>query len=222
VGAVNTLVKLEGIGFAYAGRPPIFDGLGFELRRGDRIGLIGANGSGKTTLFHLMMGLLTTCKGRVEAFGRTRTREKDFREVRERIGLLFQDPDDQLFCPTVGEDIAFGPLNLGKSRADVREIVEKTLDMLGLRGFEDRVTHNLSGGEKRLVSLATVLAMGPEVLLLDEPTNGLDETVTERVMQVLNRLDISLVIASHNRDFLAETTRLTYRLKDGELYDLRE
>jgi len=143
------IIKLEGMSFAYIGRSMLFDQFGFEFRqKGDRIGLIGPNGSGKTTLFHIMIGLLKPMRGSVTAFGKTRTMEIDFREMRKKIGLLFQDADDQLFSPTVVEDIAFGPLNLGKSHDEVHEIVEHTLEILGLKGFENRVTYNLSGGEK--------------------------------------------------------------------------
>ena len=117
----------------------------------------------------------------MEVFGKPRAAERDFHEVRRRVGLLFQDADDQLFCPTVVEDVAFGPLNLGLPRDRVRQVVAETLEAVGLAGYEHRITYKLSGGEKRLVALATVLAMQPEVLLLDEPTSGLDEQATERL-----------------------------------------
>jgi cobalt/nickel transport system ATP-binding protein len=214
------VIKLEGIRFAYPDRPLLLDELDFEFKQDDRIGLIGSNGSGKTTLFHIMTGLLTPIGGSITAFGSVRTKERDFREVREKVGLLFQDADDQLFCPTVGEDVAFGPLNLGRSREEVHIIVTQTLETLGLNGFQDSVTYTLSGGEKKLASLATVLAMRPKALLLDEPTNGLDENVTKRVMHVLNNLDIPFVIASHDRDFLKHTTAKIYMLKKGKIRSL--
>jgi cobalt/nickel transport system ATP-binding protein len=220
VNSEKFIIKLEGIRFAYPEKPLLFDRFDFEFKQGDRIGLIGSNGSGKTTLFHLVTGLLAPLNGTISAFGKIRRTETDFREVREKIGFLFQDPDDQLFCPTVGEDIAFGPLNLGKSREEVKKIVMSTLDILGLKGFEHSVTYNLSGGEKRLVSLATVLAMRPKALLLDEPTGGLDDKVTARVIHVLSALDVSMVIASHDRTFLDETTSEICELKDGRIYRL--
>ena len=213
----KTVIKLEGISFAYPGGSILFDRLGFEFSQGDRIGLVGPNGSGKTTLFHIMIGLIKPMLGNVTSFGKIRTTEKDFREMRQNIGLLFQDADSQLFCPTVTEDIAFGPLNLGKSHDEVHEIVEHTLEILGLKGFENRVTHNLSGGEKKLVSLATVLAMRPKALLLDEPTTGLDKDVTKRIIQVLNDLDLSFVGISHNKDFLNETTQKIFKLNNSEI-----
>ena len=213
----KTIIKLERISFAYPGESILFDRLGFEFRQGDRIGLVGPNGSGKTTLFHIMIGLIKPMLGNVTSFGKIRTTESDFREMRKNIGLLFQDADNQLFCPTVTEDIAFGPLNLGKSHDEVHEIVEHTLEILGLKGFENRVTHNLSGGEKKLVSLATVLAMRPKALLLDEPTTGLDEDVTKRIIQVLNDLNLSFVGISHDKDFLNETTQKIFKLNNSDI-----
>jgi len=213
----KTIIKLEGISFAYPGESILFDRLNFEFNQGDRIGLVGPNGSGKTTLFHIMIGLIKPLSGNITSFEKIRTTENDFREMRKDIGLLFQDADDQLFCPTVTEDIAFGPLNLGKSHDEVREIVEHTLEILGLKGFENRVTHNLSGGEKKLVSLATVLAMRPNALLLDEPTTGCDKNVTKRIIQVLNDLDISFVGISHDKIFFNETTQKIFRLNNGEI-----
>jgi cobalt/nickel transport system ATP-binding protein len=211
------IINLEDISFGYPGRPPILDKLHLSLYRGDRMGLIGPNGSGKTTLFHVIMGLLKPYPGRIEIFGTPVKEEKDFRSVRQRIGLLFQDADDQLFSPTVLEDVAFGPLNLGKSQDEAKKIARSTLESLGLAGFEDRVTYKLSGGEKRLVSLATIMAMEPEVLLLDEPTTGLDETTERRLVDILKRLDFSYILVSHNIDFLLETTDYIAYMSNGKI-----
>jgi cobalt/nickel transport system ATP-binding protein len=216
------IIRLNGLTFAYPGnasKPRVLDGLDLQISRGERIGLIGANGSGKTTLFHLIMGLLPPTEGEVVVFGRKRQQEKDFREVRQKIGLLFQDADDQLFCPTVAEDVAFGPLNLGKTEEEALAITEDVLSRLGLQGFEDRLTYKLSGGEKRLVSLATVLAMQPEVLMLDEPTTGLDEDTVESLIRLLRDSTLTYLIASHNRDFLSRTTDTVYRLVQGTLVE---
>ena len=211
------LINLEGISFNYPGGPPVVYNLDFHFHRGDRIGLIAPNGSGKTTLLHLIMGLIKPSAGRIEIFGKLVNNEKDFIDVRRRIGLLFQDADDQLFSPTVLEDVAFGPLNLGKSKDGAIEIARRTLNFLGLYGFEDRITFKLSGGEKRLVSLATVLAMEPEILLLDEPVNGLDLKTKNKLTEVLSGLDLSYILISHDFDFLAETAGAIYTMEDGKI-----
>ena len=216
----GVIIDLKGVSFVYYGnqsRRPVLDGISLQINRGDRVGLIGPNGSGKTTLFHLLMGLLRPTQGEIVVFGKKRQEEKDFREVREKIGLLFQDSDDQLFCPTVAEDVAFGPLNLGRSQKEALEITRQVLARLGLEEFENRLTYKLSGGEKRLISLATVLAMQPEVLVLDEPTTGLDEDTVERLVQILRSSNLTYLIASHNRDFLAKTIDTVYELKQGKL-----
>jgi len=211
------ILNLSAIRYGYPGGPLVLKDLDFHLHAGDRIGLVAPNGSGKTTLFHIIMGLLRPLSGTVEAFGTLRKTEKDFIEVRRRIGLLFQDADDQLFSPTVLEDVAFGPLNLGKTRAEAMAVAEKTLDFLGLNGFEERVTYKLSGGEKRLVSLATVLAMEPEVLLLDEPSTGLDSGTKASLIRILNTLELSFVLISHEFDFLSQTARQIYTMEDGRI-----
>ena len=212
------LIKINKLSFAYPSRQPIFNKMNFNFSKGQRIGLVGPNGSGKTTLFHLIMGLLSPLEGKIEIFGKERKEERDFTDVRERIGLVFQDPDDQLFSPTVAEDISFGPLNLGKNHQETKKILKETLETLGLVGFENRITHNLSYGEKRLVSLATVWAMQPEVLLLDEPIVWLDEKTIEKVEQILkSNQNLSYIIISHDKKFLKNTTDSIYLMDNGEI-----
>jgi cobalt/nickel transport system ATP-binding protein len=213
----DVLIRANGLSFSYSPDRPVLRGVNLKLRKAERVALTGPNGAGKSTLLHIIVGLLSPGSGELEAFGKPRRNERDFEEVRARAGLLFQDPDDQLFCPTVFEDVAFGPLNLGKRPEEARQNVTETLDRLGLTGYESRVTYRLSGGEKRLVSLATVLAMEPEVLLLDEPTAGLDEEATERVTRVLNGLRSSMLIVSQDRDFLSDTTGRRLSLRDGSV-----
>ena len=212
------LLALQEVHFAYRDDVPVLSGCSLSVYPGDRIGITGANGSGKTTLLWLMVGLLLPTKGTIFAFGRPRSREQEFHEVRKRVGLLFQDSDDQLFCPTVLEDVAFGPLNLGKSRSEAIAVSRRILDELQLAGYENRITYHLSGGEKRLVALATILAMEPEVLLLDEPTTGLDEASRERVIRLVENLSQALVIVSHDRDLLDRVTNRRLVLRDGKLH----
>ena len=211
------MIQLDGVSFAYEAARPVLDGIDFTLAAGDKVALNGPNGAGKTTLLHLMVGLVTPQAGRVVAFGRPRRVEKDFVEVRARAGLLFQDADDQLFCPTVAEDVAFGPLNQGKTKAEARAIVHQTLSELGLEGLEHRVTHKLSGGQRRLVSLAAVLALRPEALLLDEPTNALDDATRTRLLDILAGLPQAMVIVSHDRDVLDRLANREVRLEAGKL-----
>ncbi|MFC1868284.1 energy-coupling factor ABC transporter ATP-binding protein [Thermodesulfobacteriota bacterium] len=202
----HLLIDLDDISFSYPGGRPVLENLCLQLNEKERVGLIGPNGSGKTTLFHIIMGLLKPSSGSIEIFGKKVRDKKDFRPVRQQIGLLFQDADDQLFSPTVLEDVAFGPLNQGRSISEARDIARETLSTLGLDGFENRITYRLSGGEKKLVSLATVLAMKPKVLLLDEPTTGLDSETTKKIIDVVERIDISYIFISHNMDFINRTT----------------
>jgi cobalt/nickel transport system ATP-binding protein len=164
------------------------------------------------------MGLLKPTSGSIEIYNRPARTEKDFRKIRPKIGLLFQDADDQLFSPTVLEDVAFGPLNLGKSQDEAVEIAINTLNFLGLAGFEDRITYKLSGGEKKLVSLATVLAMQPEVLLLDEPTSGLDDKTKAILKRVLSDLDLTYILISHEIEFLTEITDSIYTMNNGRIH----
>lgn len=208
------MIHLKNIRFRYNSRY-VLDGLNLDVSQRDRIGLIGPNGSGKTTLCQIIMGLLAPESGDIEIFGKARIQEQDFQEIRGRIGFLFQDADDQLFCPTVLEDVAFGPLNMGKSPAEAKRIVAATLASLNLKGFEERITYQLSGGEKRLVSLATVLAMEPDMLILDEPTGGLDEETTERIIHILNESQLTFILISHDREFLEKTTNRILRIKSG-------
>ncbi len=164
----------------------------FALYPDRKIGLYGPNGSGKTTFFRLIMGLAAPQEGRILFHGRPLETEKDFRELRCKVGLVLQHAEDQLFCPTVLEDVAFGPLNLGCTQDEARDRAASTLERLGLAGFENRLTHRLSGGEKKLVSLATVLVMEPEAL--------------QRIIGVLKTLPTARIIISHDWDFLAETS----------------
>lgn len=213
----NSVIRLSDISFSYPGGPRVLKNLDLRVMPADRIGILAPNGSGKTTLFHLIMGLLPPDEGTLEIFGKPAATEKDFAEVRKKIGLLFQDADDQLFCPTVIEDVAFGPLNMGMSRQQALETSRATLSFLGLTGFENRITYKLSGGEKKLVSLATVLAMSPEVLLLDEPLTGLDHDTRKKMVSVLQELDLTYMVISHDLDFLTAISREVYTMKDGKI-----
>jgi len=214
------LIELKAVRFAYGSKKLVLDGVDFELYPGERVGLIGSNGCGKTTFLHLLVGLLFPQAGSIHAFGKVRADEASFREVRRRAGLVFQDADDQLFCPTVIEDVAFGPLNLGKTAEEARRDATETLELLGLTGLEERITYTLSGGEKQRVALATVLAMKPEVLLLDEPTEGLDEEARARTLAILSKLPQAMILVSHEREFVRNLATRMVHMNGGGLVEL--
>ncbi len=211
------IINFRDINFSYPDGKSVLTHVNFKFYKGDRLGLIAPNGSGKTTFIHLIMGLNKPTSGSMELFGKPAAKTKDFEEARRRIGLLFQDPDDQLFSPTVIEDVAFGPLNLNQSKEKALDIARRTLAKLGLAGFEDRVTFKLSGGEKRLVSLAAVLAMQPDVLLLDEPLNGLDQVASVKITKIVSSLEQSCIIISHDIDFILSTTHKICTIRNGAI-----
>jgi len=214
---MKNIIQIEDLNFGYPHEEKLFNNLSFSLKKGQRVGLTGHNGSGKTTFFHLIMGLIKPLSGDIKIFGNIRKDEKDFYEVREKIGLLFQDPDDQLFCPTVEEDIAFGPLNIGKSYNDAKAIVKMTSEKLNLTGYEKKITSHLSGGEKRLVSLATVIAMNPECYLLDEPTAGLDNGATESFLKYLKDYADTYIIITHDCEFLKNAVDIAYKIDNRKI-----
>ncbi|MBW1988168.1 MAG: ABC transporter ATP-binding protein [Deltaproteobacteria bacterium] len=208
-------LELNDVRYAYPSGRKVLSGVSLSLEKGQRLGLVGANGAGKTTLLLLIMGLLEKTGGTIRVLGKEVASTRDFAWVRKRVGLLFQNADDQLFCPTVLDDVAFGPLNMGASPREARKTAEAVLSRLGLSHLARRVSHRLSGGEKKLVSLATVLAMEPAVLLLDEPTAGLDEEAARRLIGVVKGLSTACIIVSHEYEFLKETTSRIAGLAEG-------
>ena len=216
------MIELRNISYSFAQeKSPVLHNLSFALED-KRIGIIGPNGCGKTTLLHLMVGLLTPDHGELLFDGKIVSSKTDLRALRKEVGFLFQSSDDQLFSPTVIEDVAFGPLNLGFSPKEAKEIALKTLDDLGLSGFEERITHRLSGGEKKLVALATILAMRPKILLLDEPTNNLDPKTRSHLIEILQGLDLYQVIISHDWEFLSHTTSILYKIDHSHIHRCEE
>lgn len=212
------ILALRKVSFAYPLAPsPVLIDVDFDLSPGQRLGLFGPNGCGKTTLLGVMMGLLPATTGQVLFQGRPAVSESDFLELRKSVGLLLQQADDQILFPTVLDDVAFGPLNLGLSPEAARTAALETLDFLGLSGFENRLTHKLSGGQKKMVTLAGVLAMKPKALLLDEPTASLDPAARDRLVGVLGSLDVATLIISHDWEFLSQTAHDFYSIEHGRL-----
>lgn len=214
----SSIIELTRVTYSYpTSETPILNEVDMSLATGQRVGLIGPNGCGKTTLFHVIMGLLKPQSGRILYRQQEVREEKDFMDLRADTGLLFQDADDQLFSPTVLEDISFGPLNMGARPGEALDMARETLDRLGLEGLENRITHQLSGGEKKLVALATILAMQPSALLLDEPTNNLDPDTQARLVEIVTDLELAHIIISHDYDFLLQTCQDLYLFDKGHL-----
>lgn len=213
---MTALLALDGV-TVRRGERTVLAEVTLALEPGERLALVGPNGAGKTTLLRTLVGLERPEAGRVLAFGSVRTRERDFHEVRRRTGFLFQDPDDQLFCPTVLEDVTFGPLNLGLGHGEAMARAKAALDRLGLAALCGRITHRLSGGEKRLVALAGVLAMEPDALLLDEPTNALDAAHRAQMVERLQGVDAAMILVSHDRPLLAALATRAVLLDQGRI-----
>ncbi|PTV95475.1 cobalt/nickel transport system ATP-binding protein [Rhodobacter aestuarii] len=211
------LVTLSDVEIHREGRA-VISHASLSLKMGERLAIVGPNGAGKTTLLRTIIGLERAAAGKVVLFGQDCAREADFRTARRRIGFLFQDSDDQLFCPSVVEDVAFGPLNLGASEKEARATALAALEGLGLAHLAERFTHKLSGGEKRLVCLAGLLAMRPDVLLLDEPTNGVDAENGARLRAALAAFEGAMVLVSHDDAFVAEIATRAMVLREGVLH----
>ncbi len=213
---MSALLSLTDVTVSRDGQP-VLCGLSLDLSPGERLAIVGPNGAGKTTLLRTIVGLERADKGTLRLFGNVCADEKQFRAQRPKIGFLFQDSDDQLFCPTVIEDVAFGPLNIGCTEAEATARAREVLDGLGIGHLADRISHKLSGGEKRLVCLAGLFAMGPDVLLLDEPTNGVDDENGRRLRAALNGFAGAMILVSHDSAFVAELATRAMILKGNSL-----
>lgn len=214
---MSSLIELNDISYGYRAGQNVLDRVSLSLQGDERLFITGPNGAGKSTLLRILVGLIKPHGGQISAFGSPRVSEMDFHDLRCRVGFIVQDPDDQLFCPTVVEDIAFGPLNLGASREEALSIVDEVLEQLHLMHLRERITHELSGGEKRLVSVAAVLAMKPDVLLLDEPTNALDEENMRRLEEILTELPQAMILISHDPHFRCKLATRSMELRAGKL-----
>ncbi len=200
----SLLIDVRGLRYRYADGTLALDGVDFQLHGGECVALLGANGSGKTTFALHLNGLLNACDGRVTAFGvelSSKTSSADLNHVRARLGLVFQDADEQLFLPTVLEDVAFGPANLGFAPEEARQRAIRALQKVGLDSARDKAPYHLSAGEKRRAALAGVLAMEPDVLVLDEPTTSLDPPGHRDLVHLLRGLPQTKLLVTHDIDF---------------------
>jgi cobalt/nickel transport system ATP-binding protein len=188
---------VDDVAFAYPDGHQALFGVDLRIERGERVALLGPNGAGKTTLVLHLNGILRAGRGQVSVAGLP-VGKPTLQEIRRRVGIVFQDPDDQLFMPTVGADVAFGPRNLGLPETEVADRVAEALEQVGMAGFADRPPHHLSFGQRRRVAVATVLSMHPEILVLDEPSSNLDPAGRRELAEVLQALPVTLLMVTHD------------------------
>lgn len=209
-------IAVQGLTFGYEKQEHILQDISFRIREGESVAIVGANGAGKSTLLKLLVGLLPDFEGSV-TFDDMRLASENLPAIREKMGFVFQDSDNQLFMSTVYEDIAFAPRNYGYPPEEVERRVEQAMEMTRTTHLRDKQIYKMSGGEKKLVSIATVLSMMPEVLLMDEPTIALDPRNRRNLIHILNEMEQSKIIASHDLDFVMDCCDRTLLMEDGRI-----
>jgi cobalt/nickel transport system ATP-binding protein len=213
------VLEVAGLAYAYPDGHQALYGVDLTVTRGERVAVLGPNGAGKTTLVLHLNGILEPGLGSVRVDGMTVSGGSGdtIREVRRRVGIVFQDPDDQLFMPSVRDDVAFGPANLGLSGAEIDSRVEAALRLVGMQDFADRPPHHLSFGQRRRVAVATVLAMRPSVLVLDEPSSNLDPASRRELADILRALDVTVLMVTHDLPYALELCARAVILDGGTI-----
>ena len=215
------MLEVKNIKYAYNSEYQALKGVSLKVERGEMVALLGKNGAGKSTLFLHLNGIYEPDEGQVFIDGEElKYDKKSLLKFRQKVGIVFQNPDDQIFAPTVEEDVAFGPLNLGLSMEEVQDRVEYALARVGMSGFEKKAPHHLSGGQKKRVAIAGILAMKPEIMVLDEPTAGLDPQGVVDLSKLLNELNdegITIIISTHEVDLVPNYAKRVFVLVDGLL-----
>jgi cobalt/nickel transport system ATP-binding protein len=208
------VLDVQGVAYAYPGGHQALFGVDLHVHPGERVALLGPNGAGKTTLVLHLNGILTPGAGSVTVSGLAVT-GANLLEVRRRVGIVFQDPDDQLFMPTVRDDVAFGPANLGLRGAELDDRVVEALSAVGVADLAERAPHHLSFGQRRRVAIATVLAMRPEILVLDEPSSNLDPASRRELAAILRSLDVTVLMVTHDLPYAVELCERSIVLSEG-------
>ncbi len=209
------MLEFRNVSFSYEPGTPVLDNLSFHIRKGETVGLIGANGAGKSTIMKLMLGLLPA-QGEILVDGMPVTKQ-NLSVIRQKIGFVLQDSDNQMFMPTVYEDMIFGPRNYGLTREEADARVDRVLKELGLESLKHRHNHKISGGEKRMAAIATILAMEPEMIVMDEPSTALDPVNRRRVISTINSRKETKLIASHDLDMILDTCQRVILLNHGRI-----
>jgi len=210
---MTNVLAVHDLHFSYHDHHPALRGVSFELCKGDKVALVGPNGAGKSTLMLHLNGILTG-QGDVMV-GDKRIARDNLPAIRAMVGLVFQNPDDQLFSPTVFEDVAFGPLHMGLAPNEVTARVESALNDVRMSGFRDRLSHHLSVGEKKRIAIATVLSMNPQILVLDEPSAGLDPRARRTLINLLRELPITMLVSTHDMKLVEELFPRTIVMDEG-------
>ena len=209
------MIKFQNVSFAYDKAHPVVEELSFSIAKGESVGLIGANGAGKSTIMKLMLGLLEG-SGQISVCGMPMNKT-NLPAIRQKLGFVLQDSDNQMFMPTVYEDMAFGPRNYGLGKEETEKRIDEVLAQLGLQELKYRHNHKISGGEKRMAAIATILAMEPEAILMDEPSTALDPVNRRTVIRTINALPQTKLIASHDLDMILDTCSRVILLSKGRI-----
>ena len=209
------MIEFQNVSFSYENGRPVVEDLSFSIGRGETVGLIGANGAGKSTIMKLLLGLVTG-EGKITVDGLP-MEKRNLPAIRQKIGFVLQDSDNQMFMPTVYEDMIFGPRNYGLSKEETERRVDEVLCQLGLQDLKHRYNHKISGGEKRMAAIATILAMEPEAILMDEPSTALDPVNRRTVINTIRGLPQTKLIASHDLDMILDTCQRVILLGSGKI-----
>ena len=210
-------LEISGLAYAYPDGNQALYGVNLSINQGERVALLGPNGAGKTTLVLHLNGIIPTMQGQVRVAGELVDSKsaESIKSIRHKVGIVFQDPDDQLFMPTVGQDVAFGPYNAGLRGPELEKAVKEALELVVMSEFIDRPPHHLSFGQRRRVAVATVLAMKPEILVMDEPSSNLDPAARRELAEIITSLDVTLLMVTHDLPFAYELCQRAVILSAG-------
>jgi cobalt/nickel transport system ATP-binding protein len=215
------IIETNNVTYEYPDGTKALEEVNFNAEEGKIVALLGPNGAGKSTLFLHFNGILRPTKGSLVVDGeKLKYEKKDLLKIRQKVGIVFQNPDDQLFAPTVLEDVAFGPMNMGLSNEDVEKRVKEALTRVGMEGYEKKAPHHLSGGQKKRVAIAGILAMKPKIMVLDEPTSGLDPKGASQILRLLYQLNsegMTIVISTHDVDLVPIYASKVYIISQGKI-----
>ncbi len=213
---MENIISVFDLSFGYDSKRKVLENINFQLKKGESVGLVGANGVGKSTLLRILVGLNTGFQGDVMV-NNIPLEKKNLKTIRKNVGYVFQDADSQLFMSTAFDDVAFAPRNYGMSEAEVNEKTMEALKVVHIEQLKDKQIYKLSGGEKKLASIATILSTEPDVILMDEPSVALDPKNRRNLINILNRLNQAKIIASHDLNMIMDTCERTILLSDGKI-----